>query len=39
LKLIVNPVETKNGYDVTLVFEVINSVNPTSISLTLYRVR
>jgi phage baseplate assembly protein W len=31
--------ESNNAYEVTIIFEVINNVNPMSISLTLYRVR
>jgi phage baseplate assembly protein W len=31
--------ESTNSYEVTIIFEVINNVNPMSISLTLYRVR
>jgi phage baseplate assembly protein W len=39
LDTIITPNEYKNSYEVSVIFQVINSVNPTSISLTLYRVR
>lgn len=39
LDTLVIPNEVTNSYEVTIVFEVINNVNPMSISLTLYRVR
>jgi phage baseplate assembly protein W len=39
LDIIVIGNETTNSYEVTIIFEVINNVNPMSISLTLYRVR
>lgn len=39
LDVIIIPNDAINSYEVTVVFEVINNVNPMSISLTLYRVR
>lgn len=39
LDTLVIPNLNLNSYEVTVVFEVINNVNPMSISLTLYRVR
>ena len=39
LDILVIANEATNSYEVTIVFEVINNVNPMSISLTLYRVR
>ena len=39
LDIAVIPNESKNSYEVAILFEVINSVQPTSIALTLYRVR
>lgn len=35
----VYPFEARNAYDVFIIFEVINSVNPTTLNLTLYRAR
>lgn len=37
--VLVIPNEFNNSYEVTVYFEVINSVNPQNIQLTLYRVR
>ena len=39
LEVIVIPNDAVNAYEVSVIFEVINNVNPMSISLTLYRVR
>lgn len=39
LDILVIPNESNHAYEVTIIFEVINNVNPMSISLTLYRVR
>ena len=39
LDIIVIPNDANNSYEVGIVFEIINSVDPVSISLTLYRVR
>jgi phage baseplate assembly protein W len=39
LDIIVIGNESNNSYEVSIIFEVINNVNPMSISLTLYRVR
>lgn len=39
LKTIVNGNDVKNGYDIAIIFEVINSTNPATLNLTLYRVR
>ena len=39
IDVVVLPNEPNNSYEVGIVFEIINSVDPVSISLTLYRVR
>lgn len=39
LDIIVIPNDARNSYEVGIVFEIINSVDPVSINLTLYRVR
>lgn len=39
IDVVVLPNESNNSYEVGIVFEIINSVDPVSISLTLYRVR
>jgi len=39
LSVEVYPFEARNAYDVFIVFEVINSVNPVTLNLTLYRAR
>lgn len=39
LDIVIVANEVNNSYEVTIIFEVINNVNPMSISLTLYRVR
>jgi hypothetical protein len=39
LDIVVLPNETSQSYEVGIVFEIINSVDPVTISLTLYRVR
>lgn len=39
LDIIVQPNESRQAYDIYIYFEVINSINPVSINITLYRVR
>jgi hypothetical protein len=39
LNIEIYPFESRNAYDVFIVFEVINSVNPVTLNLTLYRAR
>ena len=39
IDVVVLPNESNNSYEVGIIFEIINSVDPVSISLTLYRVR
>lgn len=39
LDIIVQPNEQRQSYDVYIYFEVINSVNPVTINITLYRAR
>lgn len=39
IEVIVVPNEASNSYEVGIIFEIINSVDPVSINLTLYRVR
>ena len=39
IEVVVIPNEAKHSYEVGIIFEVINSVNPVSLTLTLFRVR
>lgn len=39
IEVVVNSNESRHSYDVYIYFEVINSVNPVSINITLYRAR